>query len=134
MFFGKKRAVGSGGAPVETLIGKNTQIVGDVVFSGGLHLDGAIKGNVYAKDGADGVLIIHEGARIEGEVRAPNLVVNGTIDGDVHAAGRIELGAKARITGNLHYNLIEMAIGSEVNGSLVHRSGGAPQLEHQPDV
>jgi cytoskeletal protein CcmA (bactofilin family) len=50
-----------------------------------------------------------------------NIVLNGEVLGDVHAFEHIELAAAARVTGNVYYNLIEMAMGAEVNGSLVHR-------------
>lgn len=106
---------------IDTLIGQHTEITGDVRFSGGLHVDGVIKGNVIATSEADAVLILSEHGRIEGEIIVPNIVLNGTVTGDVHASERIELAAKARVTGNVHYNLFEMAMGAEVNGNLVHR-------------
>lgn len=113
----KKTAVGK----IDTLIGEHTEISGDVRFSGGLHVDGTIKGNVVASSDTDAVLMLSEHGRVEGEVRVPNVVLNGTVIGDVHASERIELAAKARVNGNVFYNLIEMAMGAEVNGNLVHR-------------
>ena len=118
-------------APIETLIGKNTHIVGDVTFAGGLHLEGSIKGNLHSKDGSGGMLVIGEGARVEGEVRASNMIVNGTVDGDLFASERLELASHACIKGNVHYGLIEMAIGAEINGNLIHMRGDILQLEHR---
>ena len=115
-------------AKIDTLVGKHTVITGDVKFTGGLHVEGKIEGNVTADD-EDSILILSENGLIKGEVRVPNMVLNGNVEGDVHASNRVELAPKSRITGSVYYNLIEMAIGAEVNGNLVHRKGGKPQLE-----
>ena len=50
------------------------------------------------------------------------MVANGTVIGDVHALAHVELAAQARVHGNVYYSLIEMAMGAEVNGNLVHRT------------
>ncbi len=109
-------------AHIDSLIGANSEIQGDVIFSGGLHVDGKVKGNVIAAEGNDSVLTLSERGIIEGEVKVPNVVVNGTVIGDVHALSHVELAAQARVHGNVYYSLIEMAMGAEVNGNLVHRS------------
>ena len=88
-------------------------------FKDGLHIDGTVKGNVIA-EGESSILTMSEHGRIEGEVRVHNLVLNGEVIGDVHASEHIELAPAARVTGNVYYNLIEMAMGAEVNGNLVH--------------
>jgi cytoskeletal protein CcmA (bactofilin family) len=121
--FGKKKKFNS--ARIDTLIGQGTVIDGDLVFSGGLHVDGKIIGNVVAEEGSDAMLILSEFGRIEGEVRVPNMVLNGEIVGDVFGSTRVELASKSRINGSVYYNLIEMAIGAEVNGGLVHESSEA---------
>ena len=107
---------------IDTLIGPNTELRGDVQFSGGLHVDGTIKGNVTAVDDPSSVVSISERGTIEGEVKVNFIVLNGTVVGDVHAHEHIELAPNARVTGNVYYNLIEMAMGAEVNGQLVHES------------
>ena len=118
---------------ITTVIGQHTEIVGDVTFHGGLHIDGTIKGNVKAKENADSFLALSEDGVIEGEVHVPNVILNGTVRGDVYASTRIELANKARITGNLHYNLLEMEIGSEVNGKLLRiTEEEPPMLSHAP--
>ena len=109
-------------AQIDSLIGQNTEIQGDVIFSGGLHVDGTVKGSVIAEKGEDSLLTLSERGTIEGEVKVPNVVVNGTVIGDVHASGHVELASEARIHGNVYYALIEMAMGSEVNGNLVHKT------------
>ncbi|MCP4074843.1 MAG: polymer-forming cytoskeletal protein [Gammaproteobacteria bacterium] len=119
--FGKKKNFNS--ARIDTLIGQGTVITGDLVFSGGLHVDGKIIGNVMADEGSDAMLILSEFGHIEGEVNVPNMVLNGEIIGDVFGTVRVELAPKSRINGSVYYNLIEVAIGAEVNGGLVHQSG-----------
>ncbi len=119
--FGKKKNFNS--ARIDTLIGQGTVINGDLVFSGGLHVDGKIVGNVLAEEGSEAMLILSEFGSIEGEVKVPNMVLNGEIVGDVFGSVRVELAPKSRINGSVYYNLIEMAIGAEVNGGLVHESG-----------
>ena len=116
--FGKGKK--SKSTKIDTIIGQHTELRGDVHFTGGLHVDGAVKGNVVA-DG-DAVLTLSESGTIEGEVRVPNIVLNGSVEGDVHASEQVELAPHARVTGNVFYNLIEMAMGAEVNGNLVHKA------------
>ncbi|MBE0510553.1 MAG: polymer-forming cytoskeletal protein [Chromatiales bacterium] len=112
---------------IDTLIGHNSEITGDVSFSGGLHVDGVVKGNIYADPDSGSVLSVSERGLIEGEVRVPNIMLNGTVRGDVHAAEHIELAEKAKVIGNVYYTLIEMMRGAEVNGSLVHQARDAKQ-------
>ena len=107
-------------AKIDTLLGRGTTIDGDIRFSGGLHIEGMIKGNLTADD-KDAMLVLSEHGHVQGEVRVPNIVVNGTIDGDVFANGKVELYEKARVCGDVYYNLLEMAVGSEVNGKLVRQ-------------
>ncbi|MGE0372465.1 MAG: polymer-forming cytoskeletal protein [Gammaproteobacteria bacterium] len=105
---------------VDTLIGQRTEVHGDIVFSGGLHIDGAIKGNIEASNDAATTLILSDKGSIEGEVRAPHIMINGQVVGDIYASESVELALHARITGNVYYKRIEVAMGAEVNGSLVH--------------
>lgn len=122
--FGKRSGNKSG--TIDTLIGQNTELRGDVVFSGGLHVDGTIKGNVKAEEGSGSILSVSERGLIEGEVRVPNIRLNGSVVGDVHATEHVELAPNARVKGDVYYKVIEMARGAEVNGSLVSRLDGEP--------
>jgi cytoskeletal protein CcmA (bactofilin family) len=114
-----------GQPPIGTLVGADTRVRGDIEFTGGFHVDGYVKGNVTAGD-ARGVLSISERGCIEGAVVSPHVLLNGTVRGDVWASERLELGAKARVIGNVHYKVIEMAVGAEVNGKFIHESEGGP--------
>jgi cytoskeletal protein CcmA (bactofilin family) len=105
---------------IDTLVGQHTEIQGDIRFSGGLHIDGTVKGNVIAENDGRSMVSLSECGTIEGELNVPYVVLNGVVIGDVHSSEHVELASKARITGNVYYNLIEMAIGAEVNGKLVH--------------
>jgi len=116
--FGNRKRIST--TKIDTLVGRKSELLGDVRFAGGLHVDGTVKGNVVAEEDASSVLTLSESGTIEGEVRVPNVVLNGTVIGDVHARQHIELASNARITGNVYYSLIEMAMGAEVNGNLVH--------------
>ena len=111
---------------ITTLVGAQTTVRGDVVFSGGLHVEGKVVGNVEAEGGAQAILTLSEEGVIEGTVKVPTMVLNGTVHGDVHARERIELAAKARVDGDVYYRLLEMAIGAEVNGKLVHTTDEPP--------
>ena len=115
---------------VDTLVGSNTRISGDLHFTGGCHVDGTVNGSVTADPDSKSALSISEGGQIDGGVTVPYVVLNGIVRGDVFANQRVELGPTARVIGNVYYNLIEMAIGAEINGKLVHQpEGQVPLLE-----
>ncbi len=105
---------------VDTMIGANTVIQGDVHFSGGLYVEGRILGKLVAREGEKAVLTLAEQGSIEGEVHAPVVVINGELLGDVHASERVELASKARVQGNVHYRVVEMSAGAMLTGRLVH--------------
>ena len=116
--FGKGNNMAFHGAT--TLISKESEIVGDIKFSGDLEVQGLVRGNIIAKDQSKATVRVVEGGRIEGEIHAPHVVINGMVKGDVHSAEHVELAAKAQIQGNVHYHLIEMVKGAQVNGSLLY--------------
>jgi len=119
---GQGKKVKAASTRVDTIIGQQTRIEGDIHFTGGLHVDGRIKGAVIAESGSASVLTVSENGDIEGDIRVPTVILNGTVSGDVHSDERIELATKARVDGDVYYKLIEMAMGATVNGNLVHRS------------
>jgi len=108
---------------VDTLVGEGTCVAGDVTFNGGLHVDGVVRGNIIA-EGSDSttMLVIGEHGRVEGEVRVPHVIISGAVAGDVRALESVELAPNAQVTGNIYYTRIEMAMGAEVNGQLIHVS------------
>jgi cytoskeletal protein CcmA (bactofilin family) len=110
-------------ARIDTLIGKAARVHGDVEFVGGLHLDGSIIGNVRSDKAPAATLSVSEGASIEGMVEVPNVKLDGTVKGDIHAPGRVVLGATARVEGNLYYGVIEMTLGAQIMGKLMQVPG-----------
>ncbi|MBI2384181.1 MAG: polymer-forming cytoskeletal protein [Gammaproteobacteria bacterium] len=117
---------------MDTLIGRQTEIMGDVRFSGGLHVDGKIVGKVVAASEKSATLSVSETGVVEGDVRAPTVVLNGQVIGDVQALEHISLGSHARITGNVYYKGIEMTGGAVINGQMVHEGDEPmPALTHQ---
>lgn len=114
---------------IDSLIGAGTTIEGNISFTGGLRVDGEIKGNVTAAAEQPSTLVVSEKARIDGEIRVSHLVVNGTINGPVFAAEFLELQSRSRLNGDVHYNTLEMQLGAVVEGRLVHKSSEAKTVE-----
>lgn len=115
----KKNAVSRPAVQVDTLIGASTVIRGDISFSGGLNVAGRVFGAIVAENGGDALLVLSENGSIEGEVRAPHVVIHGAIKGDIVATEHVQLAAQARVNGNIYYKMLEMAAGAQVNGQIV---------------
>lgn len=107
----------------QTLISSHARLHGDLVFNGGLHVQGQIVGNVSVDD-EGGRLVIGSSGAVEGEINVPRVIINGRVKGDVHATEHLELAEKAVIEGNVYYTMIEMVMGARVNGKLVRRDEG----------
>jgi cytoskeletal protein CcmA (bactofilin family) len=122
------------GQAVDTLIGPQVTIRGDVEFSGGLYVEGRIVGRVTATEGERAVLMLAEQGSIEGEVVAPVVMIDGRLDGDVHAAERVELAVKARVAGNVHYRVVEMHAGAQLTGRLVHADAVSATVSDAPTL
>ena len=114
------------GQAIDTLIGPQVTLHGDLVFSGGLYVEGRIHGKIIAEEGSKAILTLAEQGRIEGEVQAPIVVINGELQGDVHASERVELAARARVLGNAHYKVVEMRAGATLTGRLIHVDAEVP--------
>ena len=108
---------------IECLIGAGTTVEGNIIFAGGLRVDGRVRGDVIAADDKPGTLVLSEQAQIEGEIRVSHVVINGTVIGPVHAAEYVELQPKANVTGDVHYRTLEIQLGAVVQGRLVYESG-----------
>jgi len=102
-----------------SIIGHQTQVLGDIKFEGRLHIDGSVRGSVSAGQDEKAMLTLSESGSIHGDVRVPYVVLDGPVTGSVFAQDQIELASKARVEGDVYYALIEMAMGAEVNGKLV---------------
>ena len=115
------------GASITTLIAQGTVIRGNVGFTGGLHVDGRIEGAVQG-EGNDATLTLSESGSVQGEVHVPNAVINGHIVGDLHISNRLELANAARVEGNVHYRVLEMSAGAQINGKMIFRNEPQRQL------
>ncbi len=130
--FGSKKIKSS---KIDTLVGQGVEVTGDIKFQGGLHLDGKITGNVTTADNAEGtVLVISDRGCVEGDVHVAYAVINGEVIGNVYASEKLELSSKARISGNVEYNLLEMAMGAEINGQMLHEVQEKKLLEHHKEI
>ncbi len=114
--FGKKSRDEAG----VTLVATNCELVGDIHFNDQLLINGVVKGNIYAQSGSKATVTVSEKGRVRGEIRVPNVIVNGKVFGDINSDRHVELAAKAEVKGNVYYNFIEMVMGSWVDGHLVH--------------
>jgi cytoskeletal protein CcmA (bactofilin family) len=110
---------------IDSLIGAGTIVDGDVSFSGGLRIDGQVRGNVTAANGDPCTLVVSEHARVDGEIRVSHVVINGTINGPVTADDYLELQSAARIVGDVSYRQIEMRVGAVIQGRLIHAEQGS---------
>ena len=105
---------------IDALIGTGTTVRGDLVFQGGLRIDGTVLGNVSTTDGKPGTLVVSESARVDGRIEVTHVVVNGTVNGPVVASDYLELQPKARIAGDVTYRTLEMHVGAVIDGRLEH--------------
>jgi cytoskeletal protein CcmA (bactofilin family) len=120
--FGNK---GRKAVAIQTLIGSNSHIEGDLRFEGGCHIDGVVNGSVVGDNETEAYLSISEHGQVQGNVNVPVLGLSGAVQGDVIVSERAELGPTARVTGNVHYNQLEIAAGAEINGQLIHEPPAA---------
>lgn len=104
---------------IDTLVGSGSILQGDLEFTGGLRVDGQIKGHVSAQDTNNGTLVLSESGVIEGDINVPHVVINGTVKGNIASNGHVELQANAKVNGDIHYKAVEMELGAVLNGSLV---------------
>ena len=114
---------------IDSLIGATTRIEGNIVFSGGLRVDGMVRGNVAALPDQPGTLVVSADARIDGEVQAAHIVVNGTVNGPLHATESLELQAGSRVKGDVYYKSIEIQQGAVIEGRLVHLAAEVKSVE-----
>ena len=135
MFSSSKSSPSSG----VTLIARNTQIRGTVEFSGTLNIEGFIQGDVDAASESKSEVAVLEHGKVEGEIRAPRVIVNGRVKGDIYSFDQLYIASKAVIEGSVHYRLIEMEKGAQISGSILHGAANSadskqssPSLEPVP--
>lgn len=109
-----------------TLISRGTRIVGDLFFSGELHVEGKVEGNIVAEEPKDAKLVVSESGVVEGEIRSPVVVINGRVQGNIHSAKHLELAKKAVVVGTVNYSAIEIVNGAKIDGNLISSAAVAP--------
>ena len=107
---------------IDSLVGAGTSIDGDVIFTGGLRIDGEVRGNVRGVPDKPSTLVLSEHARVEGEISVSHVVINGTVIGPVRAGEFLELQSRARVTGDVEYSTVEIHLGAVVQGRMVHQA------------
>ena len=111
---------------LSSLIAEGVEITGDVIFSGGMRIDGRVNGNVIGRslDGkAPALLVLSDKGRIEGSVRCGDAVINGTVVGDLEVEHLLELQSEARVSGTIRYHQLQLDVGAAVQGQLVRVDG-----------
>src|SRR3954470_7207197 len=103
---------------IDCLIGAGTTVRGDIIFSGGLRIDGKVAGRVIGAENEAATLVISEQACVDGSVEVSHVVVNGAVNGPVMAKDYLELQAKARVVGDVLYGSLELHVGAVVDGKL----------------
>ncbi len=104
---------------IDTLIGVNSVLQGDLEFTGGLRVDGHIKGHITALDANNGTLVLSDAGQVEGNISVPHVIINGKVKGNINSTGHVELQSKCEVYGDVHYKAVEMELGASINGSLV---------------
>lgn len=113
MLFSKKKP-----PPIRSLVGEGMVVRGELRFSEGLRIDGHVFGDVVAAGEGRSILVISENARVHGKVLANHVIINGEVKGPVHADELLELQPKARIEGDVRYEILEMHPGAQLDGEL----------------
>lgn len=122
-------------ARIDSLVGRGVMITGDIEFSGGIQIDGCVRGTLTGLD-EESVVRVSSKGRVEGDIKSSLIVLNGAVVGSVYASRHLELGSECHVTGDVHYSLLEMQMGAQVNGKLMHqaraeKSSEAPQVIEQ---
>ena len=125
--FRKKRGMSIEVTKLSSLVSHSMAVEGDVIFSGGLRVDGHVKGNVISEDDGHGLLVLSDKGSITGRVKVYDAVINGHIEGDVEVEHFVELQANASVTGNISYRQLQMECGASVDGKLLRVDGEPAQ-------
>ena len=111
--FGKKKQ-----PPIKSLIAQGSCIEGNLTFTDGLRIDGAVIGDIRSAEGSASILVISESACVTGHIYADHVIINGRVIGPVHACELLELQPKAKIAGDVSYKALEMHQGAVISGQL----------------
>lgn len=133
--FGNKEKSHTVGSGHTTLVAKGTEIIGELRFSGNLEIEGIVRGNLVANEGAESALVrIQPSGEVQGDIVCPTVVVNSRVEGNIYSSKRVELSVEADVCGDVYYQIIEMLKGSQVNGSLMYSPNAAPDRDIEPNI
>jgi len=118
---------------IDSLIGSNLKIVGDLFFSGGLRIDGTVEGNVTGTHNEKSLMVLSKESHINGNVQSYDAVINGEIVGDVTISHFLELQSNAVIKGNISYRQLQMECGVVVDGNLKKIAGSDEEVKALPN-
>lgn len=110
-------------------IARHTEVVGNILFKGGLHIEGRVRGNIESTEGS-----LHIHGEVQGEIRVPHAVIDGVVEGEIHVTEHVELAAHAVVRGNIHYKTMEIHLGAQVTGGLIQCNSTPPQIEYKPEA
>lgn len=133
--FGNKESSTAVGTGHTTLIARGTEVTGELRFSGTMEIEGVVTGNIVAQEGADAAIVrVQPSGEVHGDIVAPTVVINSRVQGNIYSSKRVELAEKAEVTGDVHYQIIEMVKGSQVNGGLLYSPAGQTSTVTEPAV
>ena len=113
MMLGKKKP-----PPIRSLVGEGMTVQGNLRFTDGLRIDGEVRGDVIADGEGRSILVISDNARVTGRVSAAHVIISGEVRGPLHCTEMLELQPKARVLGDVRYEMLEMHPGASVEGEL----------------
>ncbi|RYX93168.1 MAG: polymer-forming cytoskeletal protein [Comamonadaceae bacterium] len=125
--FGRKKQ-----PPIKSLIAQGSCIEGNLKFTDGLRIDGEVIGDIRANDASPSILVVSETASVSGSIHADHVIINGRVNGPVHAVELLELQPKANIAGDVSYKALEMHQGAVIFGQLRPTSQASADSEEKP--
>lgn len=111
---GKRRPHGR----LECLIGRDTVVRGDIAFAGAVIIEGRVVGSVHGRDSTDLLIVAVHGA-VEGPVEVGVARIDGRVDGTVHAAREVLVGARGHVTGAVRAPRVLRAPGGRIDGQVL---------------
>lgn len=128
--FGNKESSVRVGSTSTTLIARGTEVIGELHFSGNLEIEGVVRGNIVADEGVDSAVVrVQPSGEVYGDIVSPAVIINSTVKGNIYSSKRVELVERAVVTGDVHYQVIEMVKGSQVNGNLLYSPAAETNLK-----
>jgi len=114
---------------LESFVGSNARIKGEMTVEGTLRLDGAIEGGLNAD-----CVILSEKAVVKGDIAAQKIVIGGTVEGNLRAKGLVEVQSKGRVLGGVFTQKLSVLEGGEINGKIEMKMGESQIVDFEPNA